>query len=112
MAVSARAMRNVLVDLARRRRAVRRGGDKCQITLHEDLAPTPESNIDPLALDEALTALAQLNKRQAEVVELRFFAGLSVEECAVVLEVSRRTVLGDWSMARAWLRRRLTPEAS
>ena len=106
-AASARAMRRVLVDEARRRGADKRGGDQSAITLHEAVAPTADRTIDVLALDEALTHLAELSARQSEVVELRFFGGLSVEECAVVLGVSRRTVLGDWSMARAWLRREL-----
>ena len=111
-AVSARAMRRVLVDDARRKRAGKRGGNSQAITLNEAVAPAADRSLDVLELDDALTRLAELNERQAEVVELRFFGGLSVDECATILDVSRRTVLGDWSMARAWLRRELSREAS
>lgn len=111
-AVSARAMRRVLVDEARRRRAGKRGGDRQAITLNEAVAPADDCKLDVLELDEALSKLGKLNARQAEVVELRFFGGLTVEECADVLDVSRRTVLGDWSMARAWLRRELARSSS
>ena len=111
-AVSARAMRRVLVDDARRKRAGKRGGNSQAITLNEAVAPAHDRTLDVIELDDALVKLGKLNVRQAEVVELRFFGGLSVEECATVLGVSRRTVLGDWSMARAWLRRELSKEAS
>ncbi len=107
-AVSARAMRHILVDEARRRNTDRRGGGCQPVTLHEAVAPDAGRPVDVLALDEALHRLASLNARQAEVVELRFFGGLSVEDCALVLHVSRRTVLADWSMARAWLKRELS----
>ncbi len=111
-AVSARAMRRVLVDEVRRSQASKRGGQHRVATLHEAAVPAAERSVDVLELDEALQRLARLNERQAEVVEMRFFGGLSVEECATILEVSRRTVLGDWSMARAWLRRELTRHAT
>lgn len=111
-AVSARAMRRVLVDEARRRKADKRGGDGRAITLNEAVAPADDRKLDVIELDDALDKLGKLNERQAEVVELRFFGGLTVEECADVLNVSRRTVLGDWSMARAWLRRELAGSPS
>jgi RNA polymerase sigma factor (TIGR02999 family) len=109
-AVSARVMRRVLVDHARGKQAAKRGGDRERITLSPDITPMLETDadeVDLLALDEALDRLAQLNERQARVVELRFFAGLTVEESAEALGVSVRTVAGDWRLARAWLARDL-----
>ncbi|GJG85467.1 hypothetical protein tb265_06480 [Gemmatimonadetes bacterium T265] len=77
--------------------------------LEEDTATAPERDVDVVALDEALTRLAALDPRQARVVELRYFAGLEVEETAEVLGISRATVAREWAMARAWLRRELEP---
>jgi len=108
MAVAAEMMRRVLVDAARRRATEKRGGDRCRITLHEDLAAAEERNeVDLLALDRVLDELSKLSRRQARVVELRYFAGMSVKEVAVVLNVSERTVKGDWRFAKAWLRQRI-----
>ncbi|MFY9344163.1 MAG: ECF-type sigma factor [Planctomycetota bacterium] len=105
-AVAATTMRRVLVDHARKRAAARRGGGAARVTLDEGLAATG-AGIDVLAVDEALQRLATLDERQARIVELRFFGGLNDDEVARALGVSRRTVQGDWSMAKAWLRREL-----
>jgi RNA polymerase sigma-70 factor, ECF subfamily len=107
--VSARMMRRVLIDIARRRRAQRRGGAQTvHVSLDHVEIPAPSRTSDLLALDAALHTLASEHQRQAEVVELRFFGGLSVDETAEALGVSIRTVHADWAFARAWLFRRLT----
>jgi RNA polymerase sigma factor (TIGR02999 family) len=107
--VSARMMRRVLVDIARRRRAERRGGpDAIHIPLDGIDVPASEPAADLLAVDSALQALASVDPRKAQVVELRFFGGLSVEETAEALGISVRTVHTDWVLARAWLYRTLT----
>lgn len=103
---AARAMRRILVDHARRHRATRRDGQ--HVTLDPDLDGTPAPAVDVLAVDDALEALARLDARQAQVVELRFFAGLSIEETAEALGVSRVTVTRDWAVARAWLHAELS----
>ncbi len=110
LAVAATAMRQILVDHARGREAVRRGGGRQRITLDESAMPSAERDVDLLALDEALERLAGLDERKARVVELRFFAGLTVEETAAALGVSSVTVKRDWSMARAWIERELEPD--
>jgi RNA polymerase sigma factor (TIGR02999 family) len=107
MAVAAKAMRQILIDYARRQNAAKRGGAWRRITLDQAADLLPISEIDVLALDEALTRLAALNQRQSQIVELRFIAGLTVDEAAHVLGVSSRTVKFDWRMARAWLSREL-----
>lgn len=107
-AVAAKAMRDLLVDQGRRRRAEKRGGQWNRITLSGiGDAELQENVIDVLDLEEALKALGQIDPRQERIVELRFFAGLSVQEVAQVLNVSERTVMYDWRMARAWLRQQL-----
>jgi RNA polymerase sigma factor (TIGR02999 family) len=107
-AVAARAMRQILINHAERRAAAKRGGDRQKLTLNEDLTPAPQREVDLLALDEALTRLSGLSERMGRVVELRFFGGLTVEEVAQVLNVSKRTIEGDWQTARAWLSRELS----
>ena len=107
-AVSAQIMRRILVDFARARQNLKRGGGALQVTLDEGLIISPESGVDLLALDEALDKLAVLNPRQSRVVELRYFGGLNEEEAAEALKVSPRTVRHDWSLARAWLYRELS----
>jgi RNA polymerase sigma-70 factor (ECF subfamily) len=107
LAVAAKAMRNVLADHARRRRAEKRGGGWERVTLTGLGSDGGERRIDALDLDEALEALAKVSARQARIVELRFYGGMSVEQVAHVLEVSPRTVELDWRMSRAWLRDRL-----
>jgi RNA polymerase sigma factor (TIGR02999 family) len=110
LAVAATAMRQILVDHARSKVAARRGGDRQRITLDEAVVPAPQRDVDLLALDQALERLAGLDERKARVIELRFFAGLTVEETAAALGVSPITVKRDWSMARAWLERELEPD--
>lgn len=107
-AVSAQIMRRILVDFARARQNLKRGGGARQVTLDEGLVVSPESGADLLALDEALEKLAALNPRQSRVVELRYFGGLNEEETAEALHVSTRTVRHDWSLARPWLYRELS----
>ena len=102
-AVSAQLMRRVLVDCAREKNNLKRGGGARQVSLDEGLVIVPERGADLLALDEALTRLAALNARQAQVVELRYFGGLNEEETAEALKVSLRTVQRDWNLARLWL---------
>lgn len=106
-ALCAQAMRRILVDAARTRRSVKRGGDAPRVVFEDWMAATPSRDADLLALDEALTALAEGDPRKSRVVELRYFGGLSVEETAEVLQVSPQTVLRDWKMAKLWLLRSL-----
>lgn len=108
LGLAAKVLRQVLVDRAREEQAAKRGGQWRRITLHDALEVGESTGIDLLALDEALERLAELSERQARVVELRYFSGLSIDETAEVLEVSPRTVDGDWLVARAWLQRELT----
>jgi|SRR5262245_19784286 len=107
LALAAQVIRHVLVDWARTERAHKRGGRHKRVTLHEGAAITGEDELDLVELDEALLRLARLDERPARVVEMRFFGGLSNAEIARALGVSLRTVVGDWHMARAWLRREL-----
>jgi RNA polymerase sigma factor (TIGR02999 family) len=107
--VSAQLMRRVLVDLARRRRADRRGGpDAIRVPLDDVELPAFELDADLVAVDRALEALALEDPRKARVVELRFFGGLSMDETAETLGISLRTAQSDWAFARAWLYRALT----
>jgi RNA polymerase sigma factor (TIGR02999 family) len=107
-AVSAQLMRRILVDFARSRDYLKRGGGSPLVSLEEAVGVPDERGTDLVALDEALKALAALNERQSQVVELRFFGGLSLEEIAEVLNVSVGTVRRDWSLARVWLYRELS----
>ena len=107
LAMSARLMRRILVDHARAQLYQKRGGGAQRVTLIEDLGGSDERPHDLIALDDALEALARENVRKAEVVELRFFGGLTVDETAHVLSVSTDTVLRDWKLAKAWLLRAL-----
>ena len=106
-AVSARLMRRILVDFARAKHDLKRGGGAVQVSLVEALAVSAEPSADLLALDESLSRLAELHPRQAEIVEMRYFGGLNEEEVAEVLKVSLRTVQQDWRLARLWLYRDL-----
>jgi len=110
-AVAARAMRFLLVDHARARQYAKRGGGARQVTLDEVAVVSPERNTDLLALDEALSRLAALDPRKSQVVELRYFGGLSAEETAEALGVSEVTVKREWLKAKAWLYRELQPGA-
>jgi RNA polymerase sigma factor (TIGR02999 family) len=103
-AVAAVAMRHIIIDQVRHRNRAKRGGDLRAVTLDDAVAPASDPDVDVFALYEALERLAALDPRQASIVEMRFFGGLSVEEVAEVLGVSKRTVEGEWSHARAWLR--------
>ena len=113
-AVCARTMRRILVDAARSRAALKRGGhgERVDHTTAIDFDQLPAAGSDTsaqvCALDDALTALAQLDPRRAKVIELRFFGGLSVEEAGQVLQISPQSVMRDWKLARAWLARELT----
>ena len=106
--VAAQMMRRILVDHARGRRASKRGGGDAMITLDDELHVPAERGIDLVRLDEALQALAQLDPDQARLVELRYFAGLTIEDTAEALGVSPATVKREWTTAKAWLRRELT----
>jgi len=109
-AVAARAMRQILVDYARARHAAKRGGEAVVVSLDEAVAPSDERSAELLALNDALESLAAIDHRKCQVVELRYFGGLSVEETAEVLKVSPETVARDWRMARAWLRHEISNE--
>ena len=108
-AIAAQMMRRVLVDYARAKHRDKRGrGDVCLTLEAATLVTDDEKGVDLMALDEALTRLTFLDEQQARVVELRYFGGLSLEETAEALHVSRATVARDWDVAKAWLRRELT----
>ena len=111
-AIAANLMRRILVDHARQRNAAKRGGSPIHVTLDRIVATAKQSDIDVLEIDEALTKLAAIDRQQAQIVELRFFSGLSVEETAAALGISPRTVKRDWSVARAWLRREIGEQAT
>lgn len=111
LALAARAMRQVLTDHARGRRRAKRGGDPLRVTLAEGLAASGPAAFDLVALDEAMSRLEELSAQQASLIELRFFAGLTVEEAAAALGISATTAKRDTAMAKAWLRRELGPPA-
>ena len=104
-------MRRVLVDFARERQYGKHGGGTFQVSLSEAASFAVHRSTDLVALDDALIALAKLDPRKVRVVEMRFFAGLSVEEVADVLKVSKETVMRDWRLAKVWLLRELEGEA-
>ena len=107
MRIAARAMRDVVVDYARKQQAQKRGGDAPHVSLH-DLAPLPDVRVDEvLSLHDALDRLETIDARQARVVEMRYFVGMSVQETADALDVSPATVKRDWTSARAWLYRQM-----
>ena len=105
--IAARLMRRVLVDHARSRGSRKRGGDAEQVPLDDAQLATPELSVDVIAVDRALEAFAKIDPRKSQIVELRFFGGLSVEETADVLRISAETVKRDWRVARLWLSRAL-----
>lgn len=109
-AAAAQLMRHILVDHARAHRAGKRGGEQYQVTLSEGLAVEENKSVEVLALNEALEKLARLDARQARVVELHFFGGLTFGEIGYVLDASERTVKRDWTMARAWLKLELAKQ--
>jgi RNA polymerase sigma factor (TIGR02999 family) len=106
VALAANLMRQILVDYARSHRSAKRGND-CKVTLHDEPGLVVNESMDVVALDEALKLLAKRDPQQSQIVELRFFAGLTVEETATTLGMSPATVKRDWSMARAWLSRKM-----
>ena len=106
-AVCAQLMRRVLVDCSRSRGYLKRGGDLHRVPIHDDLAISGERGYDLFAIDQALTALASIDPRKSQVVELRFFGGMSVQETAEALKVSPETVQRDWKLAKVWLLREL-----
>jgi RNA polymerase sigma factor (TIGR02999 family) len=112
-AVSARIMRRILVDAARERAAAKRGGPAMHVNLEEAPNISTQRGREILVLEDALEALAKVDPRKAEVIELRFYGGLSIEEAAAYLKVSPQTVMRDWKLARAWLLREMNqaPEA-
>ena len=101
-------MRRILVDEARKRNSAKRGGAMIQVSLHEAMTVPEEQAANVVALDDALKGLETIDSRQSEIVELRFFGGLSIEETADVLKVSPGTVMREWTFARAWLRNELS----
>ena len=106
-AMAARVMRRVLVDFARSRNNQKRGGALHRVTFDDNLTVSSETPEDVIAIDEALRSLAAQHERKSQVVELRFFGGLSVEETAEVLKISQETVMRDWKFAKSWLLRKL-----
>jgi RNA polymerase sigma factor (TIGR02999 family) len=107
-AIAAQLMRRILVDFARRRHNLKCGGAAKKVTFDEALVVSSDAGAEMIAVDDALNALASLDARQSQVVELRFFGGLSINETAEVLRVSEGTVRRDWSLAKAWLHRELS----
>lgn len=110
--VAAQLMRRILVDHARRHRREKRGGEWTKVEFDEALAPSVSRRLDLIAVDDALRDLEKLNPQHSQIVELRFFGGMTTEEVAEVLDVSPRTVEREWRMARAWLRREIFGEKS
>jgi|SRR2546427_10051076 len=106
--IAAQMMRRILVDHARSRQSAKRGGDLRQVSLNEATIVSDQRAADVVALDEALKNLAAIDQRKSQIVELRYFGGLSTEETAEVLKVSPGTVNRDWTLAKAWLRREMT----
>lgn len=109
LAVCSNVMRRVLVDHARRRARQKRGGDQSRVSLELGLGLSVTHDADVLALEDVLEELAVLNPRQARIIVMRFFGGMSVEEVAESLGLSRRTIEAEWTLAKAWLRRALVP---
>ena len=107
-AISARLMRRILVDHARSRRYLKRGGGAPIVRFDEAITVSSQSTTDLVALDDALLALAEIDPRKSQVIELRFFGGLTVDETAAALDISPGTVMRDWRLARAWLLKELT----
>ena len=108
LAVAAQTMRRILVEFARQRRRQKRGGDALRVTIDDALEIAEDKGADLVALSDALSALATFDSRMSQVVELRFFGGLTVQETADVLNVSPETVMRDWKTAKAWLLRELS----
>jgi RNA polymerase sigma factor (TIGR02999 family) len=112
LAVAAQTMRRILVEFARHRRRQKRGGDAVRVTIDDPGEIAQDKGVDLVALSDALSALATFDSRMSQVVELRFFGGLTVQEAADVLDVSPETVMRDWKTAKAWLLRELSHSKS
>lgn len=110
--IAAQMMRRILVDYARSRNYAKRGGGAAQISLDEGLIVSDERSAEVVNVHEALERLAEFDARKSQIVELRFFGGLSIDETAEVLSVSPGTVMRDWTLAKAWLRREISPASS
>jgi RNA polymerase sigma-70 factor (ECF subfamily) len=110
--IAAQMMRRILVDYARKSRYAKRGGGAHKMSLDEALIVSEERSAEVVALDETLKRLAEFDPRKSQIVEFRFFGGLSIEETAEVLAVSPGTVMRDWTLAKAWLRREMSSDAS
>jgi RNA polymerase sigma-70 factor (ECF subfamily) len=108
--IASQMMRRILVEHARSRNYAKRGGGANQVSLDEAMVVSPERASEVVALDDALTALALVDQRKSQIVEMRFFGGLSIEETAEVLGVSPGTVMRDWTLAKAWLHREIIKE--
>lgn len=106
--IAARVMRRILVDDARKRKSDKRGSDAIHVTLNEATIVAHEQAANVMALDDALKSLEEIDPRQSQIVELRFFGGLSIDETAEVLKVSPGTVMRDWTFARAWLKNEMS----
>ncbi|MCI0393026.1 MAG: sigma-70 family RNA polymerase sigma factor [Acidobacteria bacterium] len=107
LAIAAQLMRQILVDFARSRRYVKRGGAACRVSLNEASLVSKGRSAEFVALDDALQSLAAIDPRKSQIVELRYFGGLSVKETAEVMNIAPRTVMREWNLARAWLHREL-----
>jgi RNA polymerase sigma factor (TIGR02999 family) len=107
--IAAKMMRRILVDYARSRNYEKRGGGAQQVSFEEALIVSRERVAEVVALDDALRDLEQFDQRKSQIVELRFFAGLSIEETAELMKVSPGTVMRDWTLAKAWLRKQIVP---
>lgn len=108
LGIAAQLMRQILVDYARHHRAAKRGGSVCKVSLEDAMVAAKKIDLDVVSLDDALQALAAIDARQARVVELRYFGGLSLQEIATVMEIGSATVQRDWTAARAWLHREMS----
>ena len=106
--IAAQSMRRILLDNARRRATAKRAASEVRLALNEPNAGSPQRDLDLIALDKALSSLAEMDPQQARIVELRYFGALTIEECAEVLGISSATVKREWGMARAWLHRELS----
>ncbi|HEY8185480.1 MAG TPA: sigma-70 family RNA polymerase sigma factor [Pyrinomonadaceae bacterium] len=109
--IAAQLMRRILVDYARSRHYAKRGGDARQVSFDEAVIVSPERATEVVALDDALRKLAVLDERKSQIVEFRFFGGLSIEETAEVLKVSPGTIMRDWTLAKAWLRKEMIADS-
>ena len=110
--IAARMMRRILVDYARKRGFAKRGGNLQAVPLDQVMVVSPERAAEVVALDDALKGLAEHDQRKSQIIEMRFFGGLSIEETAEVLGVSPGTVMRDWTFAKAWLRREMNSQTN